>query len=371
MQILKKITVLESSNYILDNRYKTIPIDKNLDTEEIKLLRDYVLNKINLLEYKDPEIILKTMEWVSSQWKHDGMNQAPKNMSSYEILKKVKKGERYRCVEYGRVTADILLSLGYVSRRIGVRSKDADYGGFGMGHVASEVWSNKLKKWIFVDPQFSIYAKYQSNYLNFYDMYKLKCENLFDNIEFIVPKDYAKENDINLDKYINNYKNFINNYFGYVIIPYSLDGKEMNLTLILDGKEPFMTFQGTCDDNNIFTNKPEDLYFSINNSIIIFKYKEKTDLNKVIKDFNIKTNDDYKEHMGHFAAEPNYTLTFQNNMKWFSHYEININSNGWVEIESDKYDWNLHNGINTLAVRGVNAAGKEGIPCSIKINYGN
>ncbi|MTI67515.1 MAG: hypothetical protein FH753_13095 [Firmicutes bacterium] len=65
MKILKK-TVLESSNYILDNRYKTIPTDNNQDTEEIKLLRDYVLNKINLLDYKDPEIIFKTMEWVSS-----------------------------------------------------------------------------------------------------------------------------------------------------------------------------------------------------------------------------------------------------------------------------------------------------------------
>ncbi|MTI67514.1 MAG: hypothetical protein FH753_13090 [Firmicutes bacterium] len=134
------------------------------------------------------------------------MNQAPKNMSSYEILKNVKKGERYRSVEYGKVTADILLSLGYVSRRIGVRSKDADYGGFGMGHVASE---------------------------------------------------------------------------------------------------------------------------------------------------------------------PNYKLTFQNNMKWFSHYEINIDSNGWIKIGSNKYDWNLHDGINPSAFRGVNAAGKEGIPCFIKINYGD
>ncbi len=33
-----------------------------------------------------------------------------------------------------------------------------------MGHVVSEVWSNTLDKWIFLDPQFSIHAKHQGRF---------------------------------------------------------------------------------------------------------------------------------------------------------------------------------------------------------------
>ena len=89
--------------------------------------------------------------------------------------------------------SQILKGLGYITRSIGLRKKNVAYGGFGMGRIASEVWSNKLKKWVFVDPQFSLYVTH-NQYLNFYDMYLLKKQGEFDEISFHISPDY-------IDKY--------------------------------------------------------------------------------------------------------------------------------------------------------------------------
>jgi hypothetical protein len=53
-------------------------------------LLDYVFTRLTINKISEPEVFITAMEWVSSQWKHDGMNEAPYTMISLDILKKVR-----------------------------------------------------------------------------------------------------------------------------------------------------------------------------------------------------------------------------------------------------------------------------------------
>jgi hypothetical protein len=369
-QQLKRISIVSKNNLVLNQSYRHMRLPKSINTHDLKKLRKYVLQKIDLTKLSDIEIIIRAMEWVSTQWKHDGNNAPPKNISSYEILKNVERGQRYRCVEFGKVLKDILLSLGYVSRTVGLKNENVAYGGRGMGHVASEVWSNSLRKWIFVDPQFSIYAKHGEKFLNFYEIYELKKSGKFDDINFISTSSFLKLNKITKKRISKLYKSFIKNQFGYIDTLYSKNKKTFVLTLPLDGKNFYATFQGLPNNNIVFTKNPSDLYFPLNQTLVILDFKE-NEKDKILKKLNsqIKTGKEYLSLMPLFAAEPDFKLTFENNMPWFDYYEIKINDGEWIKVKGNSFDWTANIGKNIITVRSVNKANIPGIPTSIEITY--
>ncbi|WNG38883.1 transglutaminase domain-containing protein [Archangium violaceum] len=369
---LKKISVVESTNLKLDDRYRTLKLPESLDTPELRQLREYVLKQVDLSRRSDPEIILEALEWVSIQWDHDGMNEPPEGTSSYQILQNVKQGQRYRCVEYGTVVSDLLLSLGYPSRPLGIKTAEAAYGGFGQGHVVSEVWSNTHDKWIFIDPQFSVYATHQGRYLNFYEMYQLKRESRFGEIRFVPSARYLerhKKGPKELAELDTQYRGFISRYFGYMNIPYVRDGKKATLTLPLEGKGQFATFQGFHNDDLLFTDDPRDFYFPLNHTQVLFAYKDARQPIDLIKEHGITTEEEFLRKRSLFAARPDYTLTLQHGMPWFDHYELRVDGKEWQRLPGDTVPTKLHEGLNTLEVRAVNQAGVAGPINRMKIRY--
>ena len=371
MPKLKKIKIISSNNVLLEDGYKHMPIQKKINSSEYRKLKKYVLKKIDLQKFSDPEIIITALAWVSVQWEHDGINEPPKKSASYQILQNAAKGERYRCVEYGKVFSDLMRSLGYVSRGVRLQDINVAYGGVGMGHVAAEVWSNSLQKWIFVDPQFGVYVKHDNKFVNFHEMYQLKRNGKFNEISFISGS-VLKFSNIKKSKFIKEYKKFIENQFGYLATAYLFaDGKIVSLKLPLDGKDLPLTFQGLPCDGNVFTQDVSDFYFSLNKTLIVFNYKESNPVSfmKLFRDKNIKTNKEYMESMPSFAAKPNYKLEFKNNMPWFDYYEVKIDAKLWKKIKGHLFDWTLKKGKNMIEVRGVNKAGLSGITTKIKFAY--
>jgi len=369
---LKKITIVSSNNTLLEDGYKHLLIPKAIDDSDYGKLKKYVLSKTDLQAFGDPEIIIKALEWVSTQWEHDSFNRPPENATSHEILRNAAKGRRYRCVEYGKVLSDLLLSLGYVSRTVGLKNIAAAYGSLGMGHVASEVWSDSLQKWIFVDPQFSIYAKRGDEFINFYEMYQLKQAGKFNEIRFIPTDTYLKLHHTTQAKEAEDYRVFIEKQFGYIDTAYVLDdGDSVSATLPLEGRQPYLTFQGLPREDIVFTHKLSDLYFSINRTLIIFEYQhyDKTIFKKLHASNAIQSDQAYMNAMPLFAAQPNFKLKFENNMPWFDHYQAKIDDGAWTAIKGHTFDWSLHEGGNTIAVRSVNKAGLSGMTTAMEITY--
>lgn len=366
---LQKISILESSNLKLDDRYRTLKLPESPDTPELRQLREYVLKQVDLSHRSDPEVILAALEWVSIQWDHDGWNEPVPGTSSYQLLQNVKQGQRYRCVEYGTVVSDLLLSLGYPSRPIGIKTPDAAYGGFGQGHVVSEVWSNALDKWIFIDPQFSMYATHQGRYLNFYEMYQLEREGRFGEIRFVASPRYLerhKRDPAELDK---EYREFLGRYFGYMNIPYVREGKEATLVLPLKGQGQFASFQGFAASELLFTDDPRDLYVPLNHTQVLFTYADKRRPIELIQEHHITTEQEFLSKRPLFAARPDYTLTLQHGMPWFDHYELRVDGGAWKRLPGDTVPAKLHEGLNTLEVRAVNRVGAAGPVNRMKIRY--
>lgn len=359
---IKEITVLEENNPVLNFDYKKLGLPDFIENTDYEALKEYVLSNISLKSEEEPEIYFELMEWVSNQWEHNGWHVAPDSLNSLGILKSAKyDGQEYRCVEYGSVLHDVLTSFGCVARQVGIKNKDADYGGAGMGHVATEVWSNNYNKWIFLDPQFGIYTKHDDVPLNIYDIYKLKSNDQFKEIHFMKNGELVVEED---------YSQFLYNYLGYVDMFVKDNGLNYTLSLKLEGNKNYMAFQGFPTGNIVFTTDVEKFYFSLNQTMVIFDYTadeyERTE--NVYSKLEINTIEDFNDNMYLFSAKPDLELSFDNNMPWFDYYKVKLNTE-IVERKNQKYFIKLNYGINDIEVLAVNKNGMEGIPTKIKIRY--
>ena len=359
----KKIEVLDTNNntFAFQNTEHVVPIP---DEKYLSRLKKYAEKKgFSLSEMREFSAIKKALKWSSSQWKHDGMNQPPKGFRALDILKNVfDKKERYRCVEYGIVLSELLQSYGFITRTVALRSNDVAYGGFGQGHVAMEVWSNDLEKWIFLDPQFSTYLSYDGKPLNVYEIYKLKNVKKWKSLVVESPKKLSVK-----DK--KDYKSFLVNYLGHV----SVSGKDKTtkISLFLETRKPILTFQGMTGPKVIFTDKHEEVYPQINRVSYSLEFKEKVkNFQKLVKKLDIKTNDDYLKHMAEFAAVPIFKVSLQNNMPSFSFYEYRSAKNeSWKKLKNSKFDWDAMKKTNLLEVRAINSFGRSGPVTFLKLSY--
>jgi hypothetical protein len=358
---LKKIEVLSSNNteLMFDHTYQRLT--DSLSTSDYENLKNYVLDDLKIKNTSEPEMFFELMAWVSNQWKHTGWNAADKNLTALDILKNAKAGEQYRCVEYGMVLKDVLLSFGYISRALGLKSVDVAYGGAGMGHVATEVWSNNLKKWIFLDPQFNVYAKYQNEILNIYDIFKLKERGDLKNIEFL----NARSNKLN-----KTYSKFVTNYLGYIEVTQEKNNFKYCSALQMEGKDEYLTFQSMPSRRRMFTDDSALVYFDINRTLVLIDYQtdEIQRSGNKMKECDIKTVEDFNKGMPLFAAKPHFKLSFFNNMPWFDKYEFYLNDQN-VEVKDAACDIVLPEGISELKVVAVNKVGIKGVPTIMKIKY--
>lgn len=359
---LKKIIITESNNPALNTDYENMGLPETTHTKALNNLREYVLGTLTLKTHNDPEVFIELMNWVCRQWKHNGWNAAPDTITSLDILKNARdKGAQYRCVEYGLVLQDVLTCFGYTARQIGLKNKDVAYGGAGMGHVATEVWSNELDKWIFLDPQFGVCAKHGETYLNIYDIYLLKQAGKFQEIRFV------KEGKA-LDA--EEYSTFLNQYLGYIDIHQKNGDINYQLVLKMEGNDDFLAFQAFPKGNCVFTKDPEQVYFGLNQTmgVINFTPAERQRTDSIFAQLNITTMEAYNDNMYLFSAHPDFELMLINNMPWFEQYEVMVNGKR-VEAQHKKYTFTLREGLNTLYFVAYNEQGIKGVPTTISIKY--
>lgn len=399
-----KLLIHKTNNRLLDYSLMNIYASDTLVQEEAKELREYVNSRIennnhynNFISSGTGEFLFCTtlMNWVSKQWVHDGWNNAG-TLKSIEILKNAQNGKRYRCVEYGKVLSDILKAHGLISRVISIQTADAAYGGVGMGHVASEVWSNEFNKWIFMDPQFNIWFSLNGLPLNFYEL--ATTQTPLENIEIHNGETLANKE--LKDKYID----FIKRYFGYVGIKYyftnisqekpncmdnsickdhtncqdntsyqnntscqdntkSINHQKFSLFLMIQGETQFLTFQGMPRGRNIFTKEPKDLYAELNQTMMIIDYdqSEKDRSNKIMEQCNIKTAAEFADKMHLFSAQPKFIVTLHNNMPWFDKYELYVNGEKIKIIEGNSAELDFTQSNKTVFVIEAWSVNKFGV----------
>jgi hypothetical protein len=367
----KKIQIVTSNNKQINDHFYYLPLPSSLNKPEFQNLKQFVHQEYGENALTEPLNFLRIMDWVSSRWVHDG-SISSSTMNSLEILKAAKSGRNFSCIEYAKVMSDILTTHGYISRVVGITTSNIAYGSIGEGHAVSEVWSNTLRKWIFIDPQFSIHARYKGQFLNFYEMYDLKKRGKYNDIEFDVSDSYCRVNRRNRKDILMEYKAFLSRYFSYMMIDIVKDGKSILLIYGLDGKDQFLTSQGGNGKTSIFTDNIHDMYFDLNQTTILFDFNIPTlDCSTIVQKYDIKNRQDYLSKMSEFASVPDFTLSFTTNTPWFSHYEVKHDEKSdWKTIQSiNNYQWKLHDGMNEIHVRSVNQSGIYGVITKMQIQY--
>lgn len=165
---IKNGIVYDEIHFDTDNKNESFSVlyENDVNNSYLRELRSkYPIDSIASSGNSDLEKVLKISSWVHSLWKHDGMNEPEKRDALY-ILEEVKKGKRFRCVEYGIVTTACLNAIGIKARVLHLKTKDVEIRPAGAGHVVLEAFVNDLNKWIMIDPQWDVIPNADGKPLN-------------------------------------------------------------------------------------------------------------------------------------------------------------------------------------------------------------
>lgn len=192
------------------------------------LRKTYPIEKLIHNEANDMQKVLSVLNWTRHQWQHDG-TKTPKKNDAISILNEVKEGARFPCFAYAIVLRDQLTAYGFKARTLYLKTKDAETRKSSPGHVATEVYLNDQKKWIFIDPQFNVMPTLNGKPLNAVE-FQQALSNHYDQV-VLASRDIVDKRD---------YVDFVYDYLYY--FDTALDNRDIATTdsIKLEGKKSLM-----------------------------------------------------------------------------------------------------------------------------------
>ena len=130
-----------------------------------KLRADYRLETLVEGARGDLERVKILCAWVHTRWNHVG-DAKDQPTEPIGLLEAAKRGDNFRCVEYGITVAGCLNAVGIPARVVGARSRDVENRRSGAGHVFAEAYLRDRKQWVFVDPQMNVVGELNGRPLN-------------------------------------------------------------------------------------------------------------------------------------------------------------------------------------------------------------
>jgi len=170
---LKEVTY-QTEN--VNSNYKFVYSDTTENLYLRKLRTDYKIDSLVENVNSDFDKVKIILNWTHNQWEHNGNNE-PVKSDPVSILEEVKAGKKFRCVEFGIVSAGALKSVGIKARVLGLKTRDVEKVRHGAGHVVAEAYLNDLKKWVFIDAQLNVIPVLDGIPLNGVELRKAVIEN--------------------------------------------------------------------------------------------------------------------------------------------------------------------------------------------------
>jgi hypothetical protein len=258
-----KVQSVSFDNEPTDDQLSVIYPDPKMDSYLRELRETYKLESLIDNAQTETEKALTILEWTNKQWAHNGNNE-PSKADALTILKEASTGNMFRCVEYGIVSTDALLSVGLRARVVSLKSKDAETCKTGAGHVLAEVWLSDYNKWALIDGQYNMMPmlnKVPLNAVEFQEAIVNKRPFQLVNRKGEIPKKERKR-----------YLQFIPHYLYFFDINfdnrrnllsedrYLYKGKDL-LMLVPKGAKHPKIFQRKFDIGNVYyTNSASDFY---------------------------------------------------------------------------------------------------------------
>jgi hypothetical protein len=155
MPYLEKLKKAEKYNYS-DNRF--IPNFSYQSMENPNLIKIRKDLKLDSVAGTGNEIskILNLLHWVHNIIRHDGSSNNPTLKNAIDLIKVCKTENRgVNCRMMATILNECYLSMGIKSRYVTCMPKETEFDDC---HVINMVYSNDLKKWIWIDPTFDAYV---------------------------------------------------------------------------------------------------------------------------------------------------------------------------------------------------------------------
>lgn len=152
LEILKNAEKYDYS----DNRFVPKFTYQSAENPNLKKIRQDL--KLDSIAGKGSELskIFNLLHWVHNLVKHDGSSNNPTLKNAIELINVCKVENRgVNCRMLATILNECYLSLGIKSRYITCMPKETNFDDC---HVINMVYSNELKKWIWIDPTFDSYV---------------------------------------------------------------------------------------------------------------------------------------------------------------------------------------------------------------------
>jgi hypothetical protein len=152
---LEKLKKAEKYN-LSDNRFVPKFEYQSMDNPNlIKIRKDLKLDSV-VGTGNETSKILNLLHWVHNIIRHDGSSNNPTLKNAIDLIKVCKADNRgVNCRMMATILNECYLSLGIKSRYITCMPKETKFDDC---HVINMVYSNDLKKWIWIDPTFDAYV---------------------------------------------------------------------------------------------------------------------------------------------------------------------------------------------------------------------
>jgi hypothetical protein len=155
---------LEMLPYVENEMTKAFVFDKAANPKLAELRTTYRLDEVIATGRTQFEKQLRLMEWVHAQWRWDDPTDKGGMRDALEILRLVRKEQRFYCSQFAAVLVSASASLGYVCRPMSIR-----------GHSFTEMWSNDHRKWVLFDPTTNYYPERDGVPLSTYEFRHALC----------------------------------------------------------------------------------------------------------------------------------------------------------------------------------------------------
>jgi hypothetical protein len=283
----------------------------------------------------DKQVLL--LDWAHKRIKHFGPPPENAPLDALGILKDADANRTFNCDYYAEVLREALLSMGYISRKIGLKGAHDD--GNGSEHSVVEVWSNQYRKWVLMDPTLNMYFLKGATPLNAFELrqewfYKDKGKAL----TIVIGKQAEKHTTADMPIKRETHAGFgtlqlnansLGKFLYVAYVPASLDGKP-------DYAGMFITKDKLCAGVEYHTRTcPRDPaaepYWPMQQAALTLA-----------------------PGAGTAIAVKAGTMTPD-----FDQFRYRVDDGAWTDGPPPA-EWKLHKGENTLAVQAVNQYGVEG-----------
>lgn len=332
---------------VADNEYSRRFRFDTADNPKLRELRArYALDTVVSAGRDEFERQVLLLDWVHRRFAKFG-RPTIEARGALEILRGIEEGQTFFCSQYAHLFVSAAAALGWIDRELALRRHQDRPEGGSTEHTTTELWSNRHRKWVMMDPTANMYVEKNGLPLNAYEIRQEWFLREGRDLVFVIGKEGRRYRKADLPIFLRRFEGF-----GDLTVPadeldkYGFLGFIPNTDLMdagLDYAGMFIVKDHFCEGTRWHVRaQPADPavhpYFPLNEV-----------------EFRL---------VGEAGGVGVSLRTMTPNLET---YEVRLDGGEWVRAGGE-YRWRTHVGISRLEARTVNRFGVRGPAATVEVD---